>query len=455
MLSRTTYNIVLILIFVFGCALIYAHYNGNEYMYLNSLCAGAIFLSHIKLDDYTKDKSKLTEILPLPIALLTSCLLLFSYLSSIQNPTGHQIFLGIIIILMYVIELGMIDSFAEQNLEKKWVIPLLPKICLFLIAMGAIQISGLSWFKIILLFIAFLCAFAFAVNQIQRLRDNKVIFSLIVLIDMYLVYLSIKTVLITDDIYHVILFVALLCSFLADFYKEEAQATNSEQRSQSENTTRETLKNASANIDDLEEAIRNENLKKLKKIINSGANVNAKDKEGMFPLMLAAGNSKNTEIIKILVEAGADVNAKGELGVTPLICAAYNNKNPEIIKMLADSGANVNEKANTNLTPLMAAAHYNKNPQIVTTLINLGAEISARDDEGRTALDYAEESNNNEVVKVLRQITINNTTNTEVNYRNQAQQENITTTRRRRVIQTQNSQEDRTPTKHKGRRLDL
>lgn len=169
MLSRTIYNTILLLIFAFGCVLI--HINYNEY--LNSICASAIFLSHIYVDNYTKGKSKLTEILPLLIALLTSCILLFFYVSDIQNPTGHQIFLGIVIMLTYVIDLGMIDSLTKQNLEKKWIISLLIKICLCLIAISTIQISGLSWFKIILLFIAFLCTLGSVLYKEEAKATNS------------------------------------------------------------------------------------------------------------------------------------------------------------------------------------------------------------------------------------------------------------------------------------------
>ena len=48
----------------------------------------------------------------------------------------------------------------------------------------------------------------------------------------------------------------------------------------------------------------------VRQLIRAGADVNAKNKDGMTPLMLAAGNNPNPEVLKVLIEAGADVNAK-------------------------------------------------------------------------------------------------------------------------------------------------
>lgn len=329
MLSRTAYNTILLLIFAFGCILIYTNYNGNEYMYLNSLCAGAIFLSHIYVNDYIKGKSKLTEILPLPIALLTSCFLLFSYLSAIQNPTGHQIFLGVIITLTYVIDLGMIDSFAEQNLEKKWVFPLLVKICLFLIAMGAIQISGLSWFKIILLFIAFLCAFASVFDRIQQLRDNKVIFSLIILIDIYLVYLSIKKVLITpDNFYYVTVFIIqLLLTLVANFNKEKV--INSQQTLATENDKQNQITvNNTINVEEDDEDV----VAEVRRLAALGSDVNQSDEKGVTSLMLAASQNRY-KIVNVLIELGANIYAQDKSGKTALDYAKEHD-NKEVVKVL-------------------------------------------------------------------------------------------------------------------------
>jgi len=56
--------------------------------------------------------------------------------------------------------------------------------------------------------------------------------------------------------------------------------------------------------------------------------VNARNREGSSPLMIAARHNKNPEVITVLLKAGADVKAKNNDGKTALDCA----KNNESIK---------------------------------------------------------------------------------------------------------------------------
>ena len=60
-------------------------------------------------------------------------------------------------------------------------------------------------------------------------------------------------------------------------------------------------------------------------LLKSGADVNAKNNEGVTPLMVASGTGNKT-ILDILLSAGADVNATSNDGVTALMLAIYTNK---------------------------------------------------------------------------------------------------------------------------------
>jgi len=84
------------------------------------------------------------------------------------------------------------------------------------------------------------------------------------------------------------------------------------------------------------------NLNKIKRLIASGADVRAKDRNGYTPLHLAI-RSDNIEIAKLLIVSGADVRAYSDNGFTPLHSAVYCD-NIEIAKLLIDSGANVEAK---------------------------------------------------------------------------------------------------------------
>ena len=64
--------------------------------------------------------------------------------------------------------------------------------------------------------------------------------------------------------------------------------------------------------------------------ISKGADVNARDKDGRTPLMMAAQYNQDTEVITILLKAGADIEARDSVhGGTVLMWGAMN-ENPEV-----------------------------------------------------------------------------------------------------------------------------
>ena len=86
--------------------------------------------------------------------------------------------------------------------------------------------------------------------------------------------------------------------------------------------------------------------------------------------------------------------------ISPLVMAIYKG-DIESVKKIIEYGADVNEKSN-GMSPLMYAARYNKT-DIIKILILSGANINDKDKHGLTALKYAELSNSNESVVLLKQ----------------------------------------------------
>ncbi len=94
-----------------------------------------------------------------------------------------------------------------------------------------------------------------------------------------------------------------------------------------------------------------------KALIEHGADINAASGEdGLTPLMVAAaqtgpaegarflpGSVRPIDIAKMLVKKGADVNAKAKNGMTPLMIAATHNS-PPMIGLLMDAGADPDAK---------------------------------------------------------------------------------------------------------------
>ena len=73
-------------------------------------------------------------------------------------------------------------------------------------------------------------------------------------------------------------------------------------------------------------------------LIDSGADVNIKDKDNRTALSYASENGC-LEVVKLLVDSGADVNALNNYGRNPLSYASTNG-HLEVVKYLSDKGAN-------------------------------------------------------------------------------------------------------------------
>jgi len=83
------------------------------------------------------------------------------------------------------------------------------------------------------------------------------------------------------------------------------------------------------------------NLQCVNILIKAGANVNSNNFTGLTPLMVALRRRNNYAVAKKLIEKGADVNAKTIHSETVLMFAASSD-NTKTIKMLIDKGVDVN-----------------------------------------------------------------------------------------------------------------
>ena len=138
-------------------------------------------------------------------------------------------------------------------------------------------------------------------------------------------------------------------------------------------------------------------------LVKAGANVNAQANDGSTPLILAVLRNPNPEVITALAKAGAKLNAENKDGMTPLEFAAMEIDNPDVIAALVKAGADVNARSSTGMTPLMWAAYQNKNPHVITALVKAGADVNAEDSLGETALAHARDEKNSGAVAMLIQ----------------------------------------------------
>ena len=113
-------------------------------------------------------------------------------------------------------------------------------------------------------------------------------------------------------------------------------------------------------------------------LINAKPNIDARDSNEDTPLILACGHAcKNKTMgIKKLIDAGANVKAKNDRGETPLHALAMSECSEQeclkVLQWLIDAGANIHAKDKQGRQPLHLAAQYG-NVEMVKKLLELGA----------------------------------------------------------------------------------
>ena len=178
-------------------------------------------------------------------------------------------------------------------------------------------------------------------------------------------------------------------------------------------------------------AARSGRIERVSALLDEGAKVNSRDRNGDSPLNMAAANG-NEALTDVLLKAGADVNLANLSGVTPLMAAAFNG-NVEIVRKLLAVGAKiepldrvkknaatyaagigctpclaellragtpVNARMENDLSLLMWAAAYG-HESAVRFLLEQGADRSFKDKRGKTAAAMALEGNHLPVARLL------------------------------------------------------
>ena len=128
-------------------------------------------------------------------------------------------------------------------------------------------------------------------------------------------------------------------------------------------------------------------------IFKPGMDPNAKDDIGKT-LLHEAATSRRVDDVRRLIESGADVNAQIIDGNTPLHNAALNGGSdgaPEVVQLLIDAGANVNAVGYQGKTPLHLAFMFpgENTRQVVDLLLQAGASETIPDLDGKLPIDYA------------------------------------------------------------------
>ncbi len=185
------------------------------------------------------------------------------------------------------------------------------------------------------------------------------------------------------------------------------------------------------------EAIKNNDIQALNRLLSEGADVNAG--EGSWTALHHAAWHENVEAIRILLANGAvvgpvdgnhghtsfdflarnndvegvramlqfgvDINTRNGMGWTPLMTAAWDDC-LSVVMLLCRKGADVDARTDYGHTALMLKAD-GKTAATVKTLLECGADPSLKDSDGQTALDLAIAADypNKDIIELLKSVT--------------------------------------------------
>ncbi len=90
------------------------------------------------------------------------------------------------------------------------------------------------------------------------------------------------------------------------------------------------------------EALRDGNIKVVKKFLNANAGVN--DLYFGWSALQIAANKGQLEVLKLLIEKGADINYQHPISKNTALHLAALSDHPEVVKYLISKGADVNVK---------------------------------------------------------------------------------------------------------------
>ncbi|XP_075218628.1 uncharacterized protein LOC142323194 [Lycorma delicatula] len=175
----------------------------------------------------------------------------------------------------------------------------------------------------------------------------------------------------------------------------------------------------------------------ISRLINSGADINVRDKHGNNPVFYSIIYGNDQEIINLLIDKGADVNkinkhynqrwfsidlkkndrneyifklipnrsslnVKDHQGKTFLIYAIELNMNKNIILDIISKDANINVVDNKGFTPLIYAINNQCDFDVIINLLEHGANVNLSDKEGTSPLIHAFHSSNyKELIKIF------------------------------------------------------
>jgi ankyrin repeat protein len=140
------------------------------------------------------------------------------------------------------------------------------------------------------------------------------------------------------------------------------------------------------------EATLNGDIETIQKLLDAGADINARTKSGAG-IVIVASNGLKQAIALYAIDRGADYTTPDNRGITPLIYAIRNNQYKLVARTIGDTDVNAIANERSGATLLLDTIAQG-NVKIVRLMLDKGGDTSRRTNIGSTALHLAASSAN-------------------------------------------------------------
>ncbi len=151
-------------------------------------------------------------------------------------------------------------------------------------------------------------------------------------------------------------------------------------------------------------AVEGNHLESAQVLIEAGADVNVQDHKMDSPLLLA-GAEGTLDILKLILQAKPDFSLYNCFGGTPLI-PACERRHVEVVKTLLNRKVDIDHVNNLGWTALLEAIVLSdggpRHQVIVQLLVDRGTNVNIGDYEGVTPLRHARQKGFRTIVKILK-----------------------------------------------------
>jgi len=146
------------------------------------------------------------------------------------------------------------------------------------------------------------------------------------------------------------------------------------------------------------EAAESGDIDELRLLLKSNPSlVKSTDQYGFTALHGAAGE-EDTQVVDLLLTNGADINAKNNDGVSPIHVAVY----PRMAAYLITKGADINLPSSNGDTPLHTFAAEAEGLDVMEVLLKAGANPNIKNKQGELPIDIATSREEGDKVSLLK-----------------------------------------------------